>query len=651
MSKTENHVMQKNIRWFSFVRILGMALVLSYHFFKNLLPGGFIGVDVFFTFSGYLITALMIDEFRKKGQFQLGSFYKRRFLRIFPPLFLTVLFCLPLALLISPDFTASIAKQVAASLGFSTNYFEILNGGSYEDRLLPHLFIHTWSLAVEAHFYIIWGLICAFFVIVLGPLSARNPKGVLVGIKFSIFLVSIVLAVMSFSQMKTFYATSPDDPSMAYMNSTSHGFPFLIGAAAGAIFGIHLPKGMRNSLVTSQGNSTLSKSEFTSIIATGVIIFGIAAEIYLARTLTFSGKATYQYGFLVATLLATLIIIAARILHEVTPQTVNEPKILVALSDLSYDMYLFHWPLYIVFSNVFKSNTKAASVTFLLTLALSALSYYLIEPIFHSGKKRQKHSNSIGGRVVSAIAVVIILIITLPVNVKVFMRAPEISTLESELQVGYLHQDADKISAFKNLADIINSKPLTILDSSTGTSTPPILPPIYNFLPGASVFGDSVCLGARASLTKNIPDCDVDSEGSRPLSTGYNLIMQRQEEGTLREIVVVALGTNGDHNYKNSIDKIINDIEPGHRLIFVTPYDGRADATWLSYKTMEYMKTLPAQYPFVTLADWYEIIKPQTNILGPDRIHIGGETKAIGVYTDMIKDAIDASKLKPVKYE
>jgi len=146
------------IKWLSLVRILGLAMVLVYHFYRGVLPGGFFGVDLFFTLSGYLTTALLIEEFRKTGGFKFFAFMKRRFLRIFPPLCLSVLITLPFALLISPDFIAGIARQAAGALGFVTNYLEILTGGAYEAQLLPHLYIHTWSLALEMHYYLLWGL-------------------------------------------------------------------------------------------------------------------------------------------------------------------------------------------------------------------------------------------------------------------------------------------------------------------------------------------------------------------------------------------------------------------------------------------------------------------------------------------------------------
>ena len=89
------------IKWFSMVRVIGLFLVLLYHFFKTAFPGGFIGVDIFFTFSGYLITALLIDEYSRNKKIDLLGFYKRRFYRIVPPLILMILIVMPFTYLVS----------------------------------------------------------------------------------------------------------------------------------------------------------------------------------------------------------------------------------------------------------------------------------------------------------------------------------------------------------------------------------------------------------------------------------------------------------------------------------------------------------------------------------------------------------------------
>lgn len=147
------------IKWFSLVRITGLLLVLLYHFFQKVFPGGFIGVDIFFTFSGFLITALLIDEFSRHQKIDLKGFLRRRFYRIVPPLVFMVLLVMPFTFLVRRDFIAGIGTQIAAVFGFVTNFYEMLSGGSYESQFIPHLFIHTWSLALEVHYYVLWALL------------------------------------------------------------------------------------------------------------------------------------------------------------------------------------------------------------------------------------------------------------------------------------------------------------------------------------------------------------------------------------------------------------------------------------------------------------------------------------------------------------
>lgn len=118
------------IKWFSLIRITGLICVLLYHFFQMRYTGGFIGVDIFFTFSGYLITALALDEFSRKKSFALRDFYYRRVMRILPPLVLMICLVMPFTLLVGQDYITDLTRQVTSALSFSTNIFEIKTGGN-----------------------------------------------------------------------------------------------------------------------------------------------------------------------------------------------------------------------------------------------------------------------------------------------------------------------------------------------------------------------------------------------------------------------------------------------------------------------------------------------------------------------------------------
>jgi hypothetical protein len=122
-----------------------------------------------------------------------------------------------------------------------------------------------------------------------------------------------------------------------------------------------------------------------------------------------------------------------------------------------------------------------------------------------------------------------------------------------------------------------------------------------------------------------------------------------QNSDSLREYVVIALGTNQNANSFNYIEQIIEDLRSGHRLIFVTPFNASMNENWTTYKIMQYLRKLPGVYPFITVADWAEIIGKQPELLGSDKIHIGGNTKAISMFTNCIINAIAAAAAKPAK--
>jgi len=672
------------IKWIGIVRVLGLALVLGYHLFGEELPGGFLGVDMFFTFSGYLITALAVEELIKKGGFNIGAFFKRRFLRIFPPLFFAVMFTLPLMLLISPDFSAGILKQIAAVLGFVTNYYEIMTGGTYEAALLPHMYIHTWSLAAEAQYYIVWAIILKILSAPLKnkPLAFRWVLGV----------TSIVAAVLSYEYMQIIFGANIDEPTPAYFDAAARATSFFIGSAAGALLGIRADKSVKE----------LARLLSVRIIAVLLSAGSAAMLIFLSLNIDFANPLTYRAGFIFASMLTAILILAARILHESTPIKLQEPKLLSAASDLSYCVFLFHWPVYIVFSNIPYisnfGNIAVSALTLSVSVLFSMFVFYCVEPLLQ-GKQQFKDNKKMK---IAYSSLSILAAAGIGLSSVTIYQAPQLSSLEQELIIGFMYQDYDRIYTVKGMGDAIKPKPLETepltfeiaeLDAAltsdflsaptmpaspvvsggaqtvspitpegtNKTPTEPVKPPqrphvtrpdgMEGILSGVTVIGDSVCLGARKALIETIPNCTVDAAQNRQIWQGYELIMELQESGLLTEYVVIALGTNTNHNAYEYIDKIIADIMPGYRLIFVTPFNGNVSETSITYKTMEYLRTLPDIYPFVTIADWAGVIGPQKEIIGADTIHIGGNRAAINIYVEVIQNALAEAATKPAAWE
>ncbi|WP_049493866.1 acyltransferase family protein [Streptococcus constellatus] len=598
------------VKWFSLVRITGLLLVLLYHFFQKAFPGGFIGVDIFFTFSGFLITSLLIDEFARSKAIDLRGFLKRRFYRIVPPLVLMILIVMPFTLLIRRDFVAGIGTQIAAAFGFMTNFYEILSGGNYESQFIPHLFVHTWSLALEMHYYILWGL--ATWYLAKKSKNVGQFRGV-------IFLVSSALFFISFLSMfvRGFFSSNF---SVIYFSSFTHIFPFFVGSVLATVSG-----------VSDLGAPFRKIEQALDLKKTFYLLGGsFVALLLLTFLLRFDNLLTYLFGFLLATVFSVVMILATRVLHEKTPH-VDEPPIITFIADTSYGVYLFHWPFYIIFSQLM-SNSLAVLLTTILSFAFAAGSFYLLEPTL-AGKEPKVFGLKMNIKQITIPVFYSLIPFTL-ITLIIMMTAPKIGAFEENLLVNGLNQADNKMQITR-----------TQVDHATASQ--------YNVTKGTTVIGDSVALRASEWLKQAMPEAQVDAAVSRNLASGLEVYQTDISNKVLLENVVLALGANTVDNYESLLNQFISKLPKGHRLILVTPYDGRTahDGTSIAVKTRQYELELAKKYDYVFVADWYQVAIEHPEIwYGTDYVHFGSEsttiTKGGELYAQTVKQTIEEATKK-----
>ena len=158
------------------LRAIAAMAVLLYHADLTWTPGGFLGVEVFFVISGYLITALLLTEWRQKGTINLKDFWLRRARRLLPALYVLLVVTLTFAVVFLPGEVAGLRADVIAALGYVTNWFLIFGQESYFESVgRPSVLQHLWSLAVEEQFYLIWPIILVVGL-GLGATRFRRPK-------------------------------------------------------------------------------------------------------------------------------------------------------------------------------------------------------------------------------------------------------------------------------------------------------------------------------------------------------------------------------------------------------------------------------------------------------------------------------------------
>lgn len=601
------------IKWFSLIRITGLLLVLLYHFFQTIFPGGFFGVDVFFTFSGFLITSLLLEEFGKKRQIDLLGFFKRRFYRIVPPVVLMVLVTMPFTFLVRQDYVAGIGGQIAGVLGFMTNFYELLTGGSYESQFIPHLFVHNWSLAVEVHYYILWGLAVWF----LSKQSKSNGQ-----LRGMVFLLSAAAFLISFFSM-FIGSLMASSYSAVYFSSLTHVYPFFLGSILATVVGVR------------QTSDLVRQFDRMWNLRQNLLVFG--AGLLVLLLLTFFVKFTYLFaylfGFLMASLAAMAMIVAARVLHEKTPN-IEEPKVISFLADTSYAVYLFHWPFYIVFSQLL-GNLPAVILTIIFSYFFASLSFYVMEPLI-AGKTSPIIRKIASLPHIQVISTSIFGILSL-ITVVIMAVAPQVGDFETDLMVNGFKQAQTNIGQTKMLAEQAEVSRLGIAE-------------------GTSLIGDSVALRANTALKEALPDANINAQVSRTTKQANDIMLNNSQNKALLKTVVIATGVNNPEGYKNDLDSLVNNLPKGHHLILVTPYEG--DKSKDTYTSVEqyanYARELAEKTPYVSIADWNKVSKEHPEIwAGTDQVHFGNDNSKLEegakLYAETIAAAVKAAQEQPVK--
>jgi peptidoglycan/LPS O-acetylase OafA/YrhL len=346
------------------IRALAVAAVLAYHGGLSWARGGFLGVDAFFVLSGYLITSLLLLEWRARGRIGLLAFWARRARRLLPALFLmligvgvyAVAFASPLEL-------DKIRGDALATIGYVANWRQVFRGQSYFDQFsVPSPLRHTWSLAIEEQYYAIWPLLL-LVLLRLARVSLRK-----------LLAISLVMIAASALLMGLLFQPG-HDPSRVYYGTDTRAHSLLVGAALAMLL---LQSGPLRSRLAGHGLQ----------VAAIVCAVGLGWVWVVA-----SGDSAFLYrgGFLLLAL-AVAVVIAASVQPKAGPigRVLSLPP-LRALGLISYGVYLWHWPVYLVLTpgRTGWDGYGLFAVRVLATLAIAVASYRLIEMPVRRGAFRQ----------------------------------------------------------------------------------------------------------------------------------------------------------------------------------------------------------------------------------------------------------------------
>jgi len=339
------------------IRALAVLSVLIFHINPSLLPGGFLGVDVFFVISGYLITNIILQE-NHLGTFSFLHFYIRRIKRIFPALFTVLIFSTIVAvLLLTPEMYVNFMKSARYASAQLSNFFFSKRVDYFSEGFSGQPLLHTWSLGVEEQFYLFWPLL----IFICFKYFKSNQATVRFKRKHINSLIGVVLVLLSLVSFSACYFLAETNRNLAFYMFYSRAFEFCIGGFVSLNIIRPLNSKTSNFVVGASGFFLLCYS------------FLFIKEEYL-------GRSFLQFAVIVPCIGTALIIYADK--QKSFFNTLLATMIPVAVGKISYSLYLYHWPVIIfwkLFNNTHEIGVSASLNIIFVSFVLSILSYFFIE--------------------------------------------------------------------------------------------------------------------------------------------------------------------------------------------------------------------------------------------------------------------------------
>ena len=591
------------------LRAIAVLAVIVYHANPAWLGGGFLGVEVFFVISGYLITLLLIAERERTGTVTLGDFWLRRARRLLPALFTLLVGTVTWVALFDAERLGKLRGDVVAGFLYVSNWFQVWTGSSYTSGAEFAPLRHLWSLAVEEQFYIVWPLV--MFVLLRRMRSRALPA---IGALFT--TVSVAIAIWSAALYRDgaidSFAKTPGQyvwlfgrhvlrTDLLYLGTVSRATGLLLGAALATVW---RPWAIRRG-EAGRSATRLDIVGLVGLVALGFMCWRFRDAVVVPNVGT-TGYAALYRGGLVLVAIATIATIAT-VTHprsNLGRWVVGTPP-LVWIGKRSYGLYLYHW---IVFQVHRKSAGRALDLRefvalMLITLVITELSYRFIEtPVrkrtavawFRAWRARR-------GGVRGPLPVIVATLMVVPVFAFVQMSGAR------------LLQDDITANLDDNEGAVVTVPSSTVAPSSTvpSSSTTVVAPNRIDVL----AVGDSVMLGSAKRMTS--AGMTVDAAKNRQVIEALQIFNYYKMANRLGDNVIIHLGTNGTTR-ASTFDEILAPLS-GVKNVFVltVKVPGR------EYQNLNnaIIRALPATHPNVKVLDWLEYSRPHKDWFGSDGIH------------------------------
>ncbi|MDT2829597.1 acyltransferase family protein [Vagococcus carniphilus] len=577
------------------LRSIAVVGVILYHLIPRYMPGGYLGVTLFFVISGYLMTDILLNQWENRKKIGLKNFYYKRARRIYPSLIMMLIITGSTFVFVSKDLLLNFKQIVVSSLLNVNNFWQILSGSSYFDRFgNESAFTHLWSLSIEGQFYILWPIVVALLVF-------KRDDFKLLG------QVILTLTILSGVLMFAFY--HPDNVNRIYYGTDTRLFSILMGAYL-AIF------------LREKDEMLMKIDEKIQIVAWGIsLLMIILSFVYLKDSSVF----VYRGGMFLFSLICMILL--GLVVSYDKPNAFLTNPLFKWIGTRSYEIYLWQFPVMISYEKMIKFNGDHSWVHFViqltLILLLSEITYRVVQffvfDIKFSKENMLKVIETLQGKIAAVGTVILLLLFSYSLIIAPSGRTEASVALQKKLEQNkkIIENKNEKTvssssteSKEKETTETINQEANDTLTNEESTYLKKIK---------LTAIGDSLLLSAAPEVQDVFPDNYIDAEVGRQLVDSEDVFKKTVSDKKIGDVVLVVLGTNGSFDSKD-IDNIMNKL--GDKPVFFV--NTMVQRSWQKAVNDELDKTAK-RYKNAHVIDWKSYSEGKQTWFEADDLHLTPE--------------------------
>lgn len=624
------------------LRAIAVSLVIVYHLWPTVVPGGMIGVDIFFVISGYLITALLLREGATTGRINLLEFWKRRARRLLPAIALVILLMGPITQIMQGDIRVALDRQVLGAATFSSNWLSILSGNDYFTQTSPQLFTNFWSLAVEEQFYVIWPLLLVAVALILQR-------------RWRLFAIAVGVLVVFSLTISTVLAAGEAPLSRVYYGTDTHMYGLLSGVllAFAVPWSLYPPVDKHVLYTVSRPYGMVT---FARVLISWVCLFALIPYAVLAHE---SAKFFIPWGLFGASLLTIgviqgmlpdMVVGASELLRKV----LSFPPLLW-IGQRSYGLYLWHWPLAVIAHYLYGPDRSPLInlLVLALTLAVAELSYRFVEtPVRRYGfrgcaRMVWQWLRTDRMKLVPLSITVVVTGACFASTAMAVHSAPQMTSAQTAVENGKKAAQ-ERLQAKKEARASASASATADPQQSQDPSAAPSPGPSGDSQPKVdssqvTIIGDSIVVATQPDLYDTMPDAQVDAEEGRTIDKVIPIVKSMASNGQLRKTVVISVAANSTFA-PGQLEQILETLPQDSKLVVVTGF-GPSNLTWIENSNSIIREFAQKNSSRVVLADWNSTIREELQknptLMTSDGVHpdLSGQVIYARVVTEAVAKA------------